>query len=124
MHGQRQATVNPKRVGTVCLEGHQAQNRKHIMADIFIPGDELESTRQSLGFVLDNIDIGHHTFDFDKAFGRELSRGSAQNFENKWDDGKRQLQRQVKDIKSAIDSILDSFTRTDNDAVTNLDDGA
>ncbi|GHH88966.1 hypothetical protein GCM10018793_70540 [Streptomyces sulfonofaciens] len=94
-------------------------------SDIFIPGDELDAARQALGFVHDNIDIGHHTFDFEKAFGPELAgHGSAQNFENKWQDGKQQLRKQVEDLKKAMDSIMDSFTKTDNDAVANLDDGA
>ncbi|MFF3752467.1 hypothetical protein ACFYYH_18735 [Streptomyces sp. NPDC002018] len=93
------------------------------MADIFVPGDELDDARQALGFVQDHIDIGHHTFDFDKAFGPELSRGSAQNFENKWDDGKKQLIKQVKGIKEAMDQIMDSFTKTDQDAASNLSTG-
>ncbi|KIF66643.1 hypothetical protein HY68_32365 [Streptomyces sp. AcH 505] len=93
------------------------------MTDIFVPGDELDQARAGLAFVEDNIDIGHHTFDFDKAFGPELSRGSAQNFENKWNDGKNQLKKQVKGIREAMDSISDAFTKTDNDAVSNLSGG-
>lgn len=96
-----------------------------MSGDIFIPGDELDAARQALGFVEDNIDIGHHTFDFEKAFGPELSgHGAAQNFENKWNDGKQQLRKQVADLKKAMDSLMDSFTKTDNDAVANLDSGS
>lgn len=91
--------------------------------DVNIPGDELREAQDMLGFVHDFIDIGHHTFDFDAAFGRELSRGAAQNFENKWEDGKHQLQKQVQGVKDAIGSILDSFDKTDQDAASNLDDG-
>jgi len=54
----------------------------------------------------------------------ELSHGSAQNFENKWNDGKHQLQKQVQGIKDAIGNILDSFEKTDQDAVSNLDSGS
>lgn len=90
--------------------------------DIVIPGDELREAQNMLGFVHDYIDIGHHTFDFDAAFGRELSKGSAQNFENKWEDGKNQLKKQIKGVKDAIGSILDSFEKTDQDAVAHLDD--
>lgn len=93
------------------------------MTDIFVPGDELDQARAGLAFVEDNIDIGHHTFDFDKAFGPELSRGSAQNFENKWNDGKNQLKKQVKGIREAMDSISDAFNKTDSDAVSNLSGG-
>ncbi|WP_427924611.1 hypothetical protein [Streptomyces sp. cg40] len=95
-----------------------------MASQIVIPGDELEEARSTLGFVHDFIDIGHHTFDFDAMFGRELSRGSAQNFENKWEDGKNQLKKQVKDVQDAIGNVLDSFAKTDQDAVANLDDGS
>lgn len=91
--------------------------------DIYIPGDELREAQRMLDFVHDFIDIGHRTFDFDAAFGPELSHGSAQHFENKWEDGKKQLQRQVKGIRDAIGNILDSIDKTDQDAVKNLDDG-
>ncbi|MFJ2561635.1 MULTISPECIES: hypothetical protein [unclassified Streptomyces] len=95
-----------------------------MASDINIPGSELREAQEMLGFVHDFIDIGHHTFDFDAAFGRELSRGSAQNFENKWEDGKHQLQKQVQGIRDAIGSILDSFEKTDLDAVSNLEIGS
>ncbi|MCI3278739.1 hypothetical protein [Streptomyces cylindrosporus] len=94
-----------------------------MASDVNIPGSELEEAKNMLAFVHDNIDIGHHTFDFDAAFGPELSHGSAQNFENKWEDGKHQLQKQVQGIRDAIGNILDSFEKTDQDAVANLDDG-
>ncbi|OJF13490.1 hypothetical protein [Couchioplanes caeruleus] len=94
-----------------------------MAADVNIPGDELKEAQDMLAFVHDFIDIGHHTFDFDAAFGPELSRGSAQNFENKWEDGKHQLQRQVKELRDAIGSILDSFDKTDQDAAKSLDAG-
>ena len=91
--------------------------------DVSIPGDELREAQSMLGFVHDFIDIGHHTFDFDAAFGPELSAGAAQNFENKWNDGKHQLQKQVQGVKDAIGNILDAFEKTDQDAVNNLDTG-
>ncbi|MEU5536013.1 hypothetical protein [Streptomyces sp. NPDC020362] len=94
-----------------------------MASDVSIPGSELKEAQDMLGFVHDFIDIGHHTFDFDAAFGRELSHGSAQHFENKWEDGKHQLQKQVQGIRDAIGNILDSFEKTDQDAVSNLDDG-
>ncbi|WP_327425611.1 hypothetical protein OG763_45110 (plasmid) [Streptomyces sp. NBC_01230] len=94
-----------------------------MASDIHIPGNELKEAQDMLGFVHDFIDIGHHTFDFDAAFGPELSRGSAQNFEDRWEDGKHQLQKQVEGIRDAIGNILDSFEKTDKDAVARLDDG-
>ena len=95
-----------------------------MASDVNIPGSELKEAQDMLGFVHDFIDIGHNTFDFDAAFGPELSHGSAQNFENKWNDGKHQLQKQVQGIKDAIGNILDSFEKTDQDAVSNLDSGS
>jgi hypothetical protein len=92
-----------------------------MASDISIPGEDLRQARDMLGFVHDFIDIGHHTFDFESAFGPELSHhGAAQNFENKWEDGKHQLQKQVKEIADAIGNILDSFDKTDRDAADNL----
>jgi hypothetical protein len=101
-----------------------AQEREPAVAsDIYIPGDELTETHDMLGFVHDFIDIGHNTFNFDAGFGPELSRGAAQNFEDRWEDGKHQLQKQVEGIRDAIDDILTSIAKTDQDAAAHLDDG-
>ncbi|QIQ06459.1 hypothetical protein [Streptomyces liangshanensis] len=91
------------------------------MADIFIPGDELDDARQALSFVLDHIDIQANEFDFPAMFGPGL-RNAAQNFDDKWNDGRERLQKQVKEIKKAMDSIADEFAKTDNDAASNLSD--
>ena len=72
----------------------------------------MKQAQDIVGFVHDFIDMGHHTFDFDAAFGPEPSGGSAQNFENKWEDGKHHLQKQVKGVKDAIGSILDACPST------------
>ncbi|MFJ9029478.1 hypothetical protein ACIRQP_13310 [Streptomyces sp. NPDC102274] len=94
-----------------------------MSGDIFIPGDELDAARQALHFVDGKIDIGTTQFDFEKAFGPDLAiHGAAQNFENKWVDGKKQLKKQVEDLMKAMDSIMDSFQKTDNDAVAGLND--
>ncbi|KMS88036.1 MULTISPECIES: hypothetical protein [Streptomyces] len=95
-----------------------------MASDVNIPGSELQEAQDMLGFVHDYIDIGHHTFDFDAAFGPELSHGSAQNFEKRWTDGKHQLQKQVQGVRDAIGNILSSFEKTDQDAASNLDDGS
>ena len=84
---------------------------------------ELKEAQDMLTFVHDFIDIGHHTFDFDAAFGRDRLRDAAQNFEDRWEDGRFQLKRQVIGVRDAIGSILDSFAKTDQDAAQNLDDG-
>ncbi|MFJ9632433.1 hypothetical protein ACIQPR_13505 [Streptomyces sp. NPDC091280] len=94
-----------------------------MASEVNIPGSELKEAQDMLGFVHNFIDIGHTTFDFDAAFGPELARGSAQNFEDRWNDGKGRLQKQVLGIKDGIGSILDAFEKTDLDAVSNLDNG-
>ena len=101
------------------------QKLGHVrLGDQWIWGDELREAQDMLNFVHDYIDIGHHTFDFESAFGPELAvHGSAQNFENKWEDGKNQLKKQIEGIRDAIGNILDSFEKTDQDAASNLDDG-
>lgn len=91
--------------------------------EIVIPGDELQEAHSMLGFVHDFIDIDRNRFDFDAALGRDLSRGSANDFEKKWNDGRKQLKKQVKEIQEAIASILESFEKTDQDAVAHLDAG-
>jgi hypothetical protein len=91
--------------------------------DVHVPGNELEQAQQMLDFVHDHIDIGRHTFDFDATFGPELSHGSAQHFEKKWEDGKTQLKKQITGIRDAIGNIVDSMDKTDRDAVSNLDNG-
>lgn len=91
--------------------------------DVNIPGDELKAAQDNLTFVHDFIDIGHHTFDFDAAFGHGKLRGSAQHFEDKWEDGRFQLKKQVEGVRDAIGSILDTFDKTDQDAASNLNDG-
>ncbi|MEQ8148281.1 hypothetical protein [Streptomyces sp. OP7] len=94
-----------------------------MATDVNIPGDELREAQDMLGVVHDTIDITSSNVDFDAVFGPELSRGSAQNFEKRWEDGKFQLRRQVEGIRDAIGSILDAFEKTDQDAAARLDDG-
>ncbi|WP_055526242.1 hypothetical protein [Streptomyces graminilatus] len=89
------------------------------MARIEIPGTELEEVRRTLGFVMDNIDIDSADIDFDRALGRPLV-DAARNFENRWSDGRIQIQRQAKVIRDGADDMVQQFTRTDNDAAANL----
>ncbi|MFD0310048.1 hypothetical protein [Streptomyces sp. NPDC127119] len=89
------------------------------MADIFIPGTELDEVRRSLGIVMDNIDIGNAGIDFERALGYPLV-DAARNFEDRWSDGRTQVRREAKGIRDAAENINDQFTRTDNDAAANL----
>jgi hypothetical protein len=94
-----------------------------MAGDVYVPGDDLKQAQDMLTFIHDFIDIGHHTFDFDAAFGRELSHGAAQHFEDRWSDGRYQLKKQVEGVRDAIGNILDSFDKTDQDAAQSLNDG-
>jgi hypothetical protein len=91
--------------------------------DVYIPGDDLEEAKQNLTAVHDQIDLDHHTFDFDAAFGPELGRGSAQHFEDRWSDGRYQLKKQIEGVRDEISNILDTFDKTDQDAAQGLDGG-
>lgn len=91
------------------------------MADINIPGAELEEVSRSLGFVLDHIDTTASGIDIDQAVGYPLAH-PAEHFERRWRDGRAQLHRQCSDVKKAIDQILEQFGKTDDQAASNLGD--
>jgi hypothetical protein len=89
--------------------------------DLWIPGDALTEAQGTLGIIRDFIDIGDNQFDFESAFGPELAiHGSAQNFENKWQDGQDQLIRGVKTLIKNISTVLEQMEKTDQDAAKSL----
>ncbi|MFI6077149.1 hypothetical protein ACIA5C_37010 [Actinoplanes sp. NPDC051343] len=90
--------------------------------DVFIPGDDLQQAEDMLNFIDNFIDIDRNQFDFDAAFGPGQLLKSANNFEKKWNDGRTQLKREVGGVKDAVQNILDSFSKTDQDAASNLSD--
>ena len=90
--------------------------------DVFIPGDDLQTAEDTMKFIDDFIDIDRNQFDFDSAFGPGRLLDSANNFENKWNDGRGQLKKEIGGVKDAIANILDSFSKTDQDAAGNLSD--
>ncbi|MGY5032977.1 hypothetical protein ACWC9U_19200 [Streptomyces sp. 900116325] len=94
-----------------------------MASDVNIPVSELRQVQQMLSFVHDSIDIDRNTFNFETAFGPELARGAAQNFEDRWNDGKFRLKKQVGEIKDAIDNILETMAKTDQDAAAQLGGG-
>ncbi|MFI7601319.1 hypothetical protein [Actinoplanes sp. NPDC049681] len=94
-----------------------------MAADVHIPGSELKEAQDMLTFIHDFIDVGPHRVDFAAAFGRGRLAGAAGHFDDRWNDGRFQLRRQVVGVRDAIGSILDAFGKTDQDAARNLDDG-
>ncbi|MFF3437693.1 hypothetical protein [Streptosporangium sp. NPDC002721] len=92
------------------------------MADIKVPGSELEEVSRSLGFVLDHIDTDRSGIDIDRAVGYPLV-DQGEHFESRWNDGRKQLHRQCEAIKKAVDQILETFKDTDDKAVAHLEGG-
>jgi hypothetical protein len=99
---------------------HHQKEEVEMAEDINVPGTELLEAQNMLTFVHDFIDIGNNQFDFVAAFGPELGRNAAQNFENKWNDGQEQIKKQVLGTRDAITQILEAFEKTDQDAVAEL----
>ena len=90
--------------------------------DVYIPGNELAQAQATLTTIRDFIDIGDNQFNFEAAFGPELAvHGSAQNFENKWQDGQDQLIRGVKALIQNISDVLEQMEKTDQDSAASLD---
>ncbi|MEU1513333.1 hypothetical protein ABZ490_14445 [Streptomyces sp. NPDC005811] len=89
------------------------------MANISIPKTALDEVSASLSFVIDHIDIGEVHIDFDRALGYPLV-DAARTFENRWSDGRFQIQREAKGIRDAVAKIVEQFTETDNNAAANL----
>lgn len=90
------------------------------MAEINIPGDELEEVSRALAFVLEHIDISSARVDLGRAVGPGLI-GPAENFENRWGDGRFQLRREAEEIRSKIDQILETFKQVDDAAGAGLE---
>ncbi|MEV0625826.1 hypothetical protein ACI2LC_11830 [Nonomuraea wenchangensis] len=90
------------------------------MAEINIPGDELEEVSRALAFVLEHIDISSARVDLGRAVGPGLI-DQAENFENRWGDGRFQLRREAEEIRSQIDQILETFKQADDAAGASLE---
>jgi len=82
------------------------------MAEIDIPGDELERMSALLSRVMELIDTKSGSFD-ETVVGSPLA-SSGRHFDDKWSDGRTQLKRQGNQPKDACDEIVKSFTDQDN----------
>ncbi|GLY29415.1 hypothetical protein [Kineosporia sp. NBRC 101731] len=89
------------------------------MADIFLPGDDLDAARAALDKVRENIDISGANIDFDQALGRDLAR-AAGSFESAWSDGRFQLLREIDGIRDKFQQVSDAFADTDAQAAESL----
>jgi hypothetical protein len=91
------------------------------MAEIEIPGDELEQVSRALGFVLEHIDISTARVDLGRALGPGLVK-HAENFEKRWSDGRFQLRREAEGIREYVDQILETFKQADDAAAAGFED--
>jgi hypothetical protein len=95
------------------------------MADINIPGDDIESARDNMQQVLSLFDnpvtaLGN----IDEALGNDgLVTGAAKDFDKRWSDGRTQLKDEGKSIIDALTKVIDTFTDTDNQTAGQLTSG-
>lgn len=83
------------------------------MADIVIPGEDLQDAADAMRRVLVNINLKRSSADFTRVVGPPV-RDAAENFEDRWDSGRKQLRQECDDILETIDMILESFAKIDN----------
>jgi hypothetical protein len=96
------------------------------MADINIPGDDIESARNNMQQVLSLLDNSATSLQsIDDALGNDkLVTGAARNFDQRWSDGRTQLKDEGKNIVDALTKVIDTFTDTDNQVGNELTSGS
>ncbi|MER5176958.1 hypothetical protein ABT009_01015 [Streptomyces sp. NPDC002896] len=94
------------------------------MAEIEMPGDEVERLGTLLRRVMELIDTKPAGFNAADV-GPPLVR-SGSNFDKKWNDGRTQVKRNSKDLKDACEAIVKAFADADNQQAQALkgDDGS
>jgi hypothetical protein len=78
-----------------------------------VPGAELEELGALLSRVAQFVDDETKVNVLDEAVGPPLQE-PAQNFEDRWTDGRYQLRKQCEELAEIIKTILDTFADTDN----------
>ncbi|MER5768558.1 hypothetical protein [Streptomyces sp. NPDC001985] len=92
------------------------------MAEIEIPGDELERMARLLGRVMELVETRASGFDA-AAVGPPLA-ASGGTFDERWNDGRFQLKRNCTSLKDACEAVVKGFTDADNEMASSLtDDG-
>ncbi|MEV6345570.1 hypothetical protein [Actinoplanes sp. NPDC051851] len=90
-----------------------------MASSIVVPGEDLQEAAASMRRVLQHINVKRSSADFTQVVGAPV-RGSAENFEDRWDAGRKQLRQECDDIVQAIDTILDAFTAVDEQSGDSL----
>jgi hypothetical protein len=93
------------------------------MADIEIPRDDLENARLSMARVLEHIDVTRGPVELGIVVGRPV-RQAAEHFEKRWGDGRKQLHRECKQIGEAIQQVVETYDKVDQDAGNSLGSGS
>jgi hypothetical protein len=88
-----------------------------------VPGTELEELRDLLRRVAAFVDDETKVNALDEAVGEPL-REPAQNFEDRWSDGRYQLHKRCDELGEAIGTILDTFEQTDTQVAQPLTENA
>jgi hypothetical protein len=91
-------------------------------SDIVIPGEDLQQAAEAMRQVLRTINVKRSAADFNRTVGPPV-REAAENFEDRWDAGRKQLRNECDDIIEAIDLILDTFTQVDEQGAASLGGG-
>ena len=95
------------------------------MADIEIPGEELEHLASLLPKIkdvlgsaddADNVRRGLFSYEGDDVgVGDEQLVAAIANFHGRWSDGHYQLGKELKSLQDAAQNVLDLFKQTDQD---------
>ncbi|MET8828882.1 hypothetical protein ABZX40_05320 [Streptomyces sp. NPDC004610] len=83
------------------------------MAEIFVPGEEVERVGTLLGRVMGLIDTQNSGFDA-RAVGAPMVNAGLE-FDRSWDDGRVRLKKNCTALKDACDVVLRSFKELDTD---------
>ncbi|MGV9311639.1 hypothetical protein ACWDR0_05535 [Streptomyces sp. NPDC003691] len=88
------------------------------MAEIDVPGTEVEQMGQLLGRVMELVDTRSAGFDA-VAVGPPLAAAGAR-FDEAWDDGRFQLKRECKGLKEGCEAIVKGFADADKEMAASL----
>ncbi len=92
------------------------------MADVKIPGAELERAASNMERVLALLGVATSPPGLEQMLGdgTDVLR-AARAFDKRWDDGHIQLEQEAGDIQKALKQVLEAFTTTDNQAADALE---
>jgi hypothetical protein len=96
------------------------------MTDISIPGDDIESARDNMRQVMSLFDSSSTSqAAISAAVGDDSTvLEAAQDFDERWSDGRTQLRNEGKNIIDALTKVIDTFTDTDNQVANQLTQGS